>query len=363
MTYRIATINPGSTSTEVGLFSDQKCIARTSVDHNDTPGPVLDELPARWDVVHRFVSEHAPESQQVDAVAARGGLLPPLPAGTYRIDDELLELSRSSPRGEHASNLGALLARKLADHLEIDACFVVDPVSVDEMDDVARISGLDGIERQSLCHALNIRAVAYRFARKHQIPFVKLRLIVAHLGTGVSIAVIRDGRLVDVINPRDEGPMGLDRPGAVPNHALLDLMEHPEMSRADIERQLLGNGGIYSYLGTRDLREVLKMRAQDEQADLLYRALIYDTARWIGAASTALCGYIDAIVLTGGMAHSEQFCQQLCRRIDWIAPTACFPGSDESQALADGALRVLKGRQNARQICEILDSSKLRKTP
>lgn len=358
MTFRVLTINPGSTSTEVGLFCDEKCVSKLSGDA-EPAGRILDELPARRRIVERVIDDSDFDFEQLDAVAARGGLLPPVRSGTYRVDDKLVALSRASPRGEHASNLGAILAGEIADRHDVDA-FVVDPVSVDEMDDIARISGLDGIERESLCHALNIRAVAHRFAEQRDIQFDELRAVVAHLGTGVSIAAIRNGRMVDVVNPRDEGPMGLDRPGSLPNRGLMDLMDDPNLSRADVDRQILGNGGVYSYLGTRDLRELIELRRRDdESADLIFRAMIADIARWVAATASVLCGRLDAVVLTGGMAHSELFVESLRRRIDWIGPCVVFAGSDELLALAEGALRVLRNEETARSISEVADCATL----
>lgn len=345
MSHRIAVINPGSTSTKMGLFDGGECVAHKSVDHQFAGGTGLwEQLPLRREVVRRFLAERCGEEEGLDAVVGRGGLLPPLPAGTYDVTPEMLETLRGGQRGVHASNLGAFLASEIAEEWEARP-FIVDPVSVDEMDDVARISGLKGVERVSMCHALNIRAVAHRFADDEGRRFDALRLVVAHLGSGVSMAAICDGRMVDVINPRDEGPMGLDRPGAVPNFGLVDLCFDGATGREDIERLLLGDGGVYSYLETRDLRDVVTRRGDgDEGAKLLFDALVYDAAKWIGALATTMRGELDALILTGGMAHSEDFVAGLRERVDWIAPVSVYPGEDELEALASGALRVLRGR-------------------
>lgn len=349
MSYRIATINPGSTSTKVGLFAGDECLARESVDHHFAGGMGLwEQLPIRWEMVRRFFEEQCGK-EPIDAVVGRGGLLPPLVAGTYEVTQKMLEVLRRGRRGVHASNLGAFLARQVAQEWEGTA-FVVDPVSVDEMDDVARVSGLKGIERESLCHALNIRATAHRFAEEVDKSLEDLRLVVAHLGSGVSLAALRHGRMVDVVNPRDEGPMGLDRPGAVPNYGLLDLCFDSGLSREQVEQILLGDGGIHSYMGTRDLRRVVEKRQeQNEEAGLLFDALVYDTAKWIGALAAAMRGKLNAIILTGGMAHCEEFVAGVDERIRWIAPVSTYPGEDELKALAQGALRVLRGQAPVRE--------------
>ncbi len=348
MTWRIVAVNPGSTSTKVALFEGDECIVREDIFHQFSGAMELwKQLPIRWEVLRRFLEEEC--DQDVDAVVGRGGLLPPLQAGTYEVTPRMLDDLRSGRRGVHASNLGAYLAREAAKLWEVPA-YIVDPVSVDEMDEVARVGGLKGIERESLCHALNIRAVAHHFADDHELSFEELRLVVAHLGSGVSMAAIRGGKLVDVINPRDEGPMGLDRPGALPNYGLMEMCFDEGVSRRDMEGLLLGDGGVHSYLETRDLREVVRRRGEaDEMAALIFDALVYDTAKWIGAMAAAMRGDLHALVLTGGMAHGDEFVDALSEHIEWIAPVTTYPGEDELEALARGALRVLRGQSPVRE--------------
>lgn len=353
MTHRILAINPGATSTKLAIFDDDNCLVREVFEHSFAAGlSLLDELPIRKKVVHDFLATHLGEDEKLDAVVGRGGLLAPIAAGTYEVDQAMLDDLRRGQRGEHASNLGAFLAHLVAEKQDVPA-YIVDPVSVDEMDDVARISGLAGVERESLCHALNIRAVAHRFADDQNRRFDTLRLVVAHLGTGVSMAAIRDGRLVDVVNPRDEGPIGLDRPGALPNYGLLERCFDPDLSRAELEKLLLGDGGVFSYLHTRDLRQVLQRAEQDDhQAALLLQAMIYDTAKWIAAMASVLRGTLDAVLLTGGMARSDALVDQLTNRIQWIAPTFVYAGDGEDRALVEGALRVLRGQSKARRYAD-----------
>lgn len=350
MSHRVVTINPGASSTKVALFDDDQCVARVGLDHYFSDEVRLfDQLPRRRELVQDFLDAHLGDGH-LDAVVGRGGLLPPLAAGTYLVTPELLDLSRRAERGEHASNLGALLAAEIAEPRGVPA-FIVDPVSVDELSDVARIAGLEGVERVSLCHALNIRAVAHRHALQQARPLDELRLVVAHLGTGISMAALDDGKMVDVVNPRDEGPIGMDRPGALPNFALLDRCFDAGLNRRQLQGQILGDGGVFSYLGTRDLREVQARRdAGDSRAALILDALVYDTAKWIAAMATVLCGRLDAILLTGGMAHSQDLIASLSERIGWIAPIFVYPGEDELQAMAQGALRVLRGQTSPRRL-------------
>ena len=281
------------------------------------------------------------------AVAGRGGLLPPVRSGTYLVDGAMLGDLERAVRGEHASNLGAPMASALAaDH----GCpaFVVDPVSVDELDPVARVSGLCGIERRSLSHALNMRAVARRFAAQTGRALEDLRLVVVHMGTGVSLSAQREGRMVDVVNPQDEGPFSGDRAGGVPAMAVIDLCAAPGADPRAVRRRLFGDGGLYSHLGTRDAREAIRRcEAGDSQACLVMDAMCYQIAKAAGGLAAALEGAVDAVLLTGGMAHLPLVVEGVRRRVAFVAPVHVDPGEDELRALAEGALRVLRGEEGA----------------
>src|SRR3974377_167780 len=255
---------------------------------------------------------------------------------------EELRLAR---RGEHASNLGAFLAKAMAEKAGV-AAYVVDPVSVDEWTEVARLSGSVLLERQALSHALNSKAVAKRFAREQGKAYESLRLIVAHLGSGSSVSAHEGGRMVDASNPREEGAFSTERAGGVPAMQLVELCFSGKYSQKQVEALLFREGGLYSYLGTRDL-EVgeRKIVAGDERAALVFQAMGYQIAKEIGAMATVLRGRVDAILLTGGMAHSGRLVSDLKERVQWIAPVAVYPGEDELQALAEGALRVLRGEE------------------
>ena len=282
------------------------------------------------------------------AVVGRGGLLRPLPSGTYAVSDAMLADLAKAERGEHASNLGAPIAREIADEHGVRA-FIVDPVSVDEMDEVARLSGTAGIERKSLSHALNMKAVARRHAHAVGKPYPELRLLVAHMGTGVSLSAHVGGRMIDVINPQDEGPFSPDRSGGVPVTSLIDICLQPGATKKSVRRQFFGDGGLFSYLQTRDLREATaRAEGGDDKARLVLAAMCYQIAKAIGELATVLGGKVDAIVLTGGMAHSAYVVAEVRRRVEWIGPIHVLPGEDELAALAEGALRVVRGEEEAR---------------
>lgn len=371
--FRILAINPGATSTKLALFEDEREVRRETLAHPDAElgrcASVADQLPLREAAVQRFLAEadigvgtgtpgSAPEEGSapgvgsapgLHAVVGRGGLLRPLASGTYRVDDAMLAELRAAERGEHASNLGALLAEAVARPAGLPA-FIVDPVCVDELAPVARVSGLAGIERESLSHALNTKAVARRFARERGggRPYRELRLVVAHLGTGISVSAHRDGRMVDVTNPRDEGPLSPDRAGSLPTRALVDRCFRSGTEAEDVRRELFGKGGLYSYLGTRDLREALaRARSGDGQAALVLEAMVYQIAKAIGEMATVLEGRTDGVVLTGGMAHEPFVTEGVRQRVGFLGEVVVYPGEDELQALSEGALRVLRGEEEA----------------
>ncbi len=348
--YVVLVVNPGATSTKLALFRNETLVKDQALRHSDEELADFESVAAQTDfrteAVRRFLDQ-AP-THRIDAVVGRGGLLRPLASGTYRVDRAMRTELAAADRGEHASNLGGLIAHAVAvDHGA--PAFVVDPVCVDELAPVARISGLAGIERESLCHALNTKAVARRYAAEVDRPYPELRLVVAHLGTGISVSAHRDGRMVDVSNPRDEGPMSPDRPGGLPTGPLVDRCFQTGAERLKIRRELLSGGGLRSYLSTTDLREIRRRIADgDGLARQVVDAMIYQIGKTIGAMATVLKGRVDAVLLTGGMAHDEPLVTALASRVDWIAPLQIYPGEDELPALAAGALRVLRGQEKVR---------------
>lgn len=348
----VLAINPGAGSTKLALFRGPRPEREARLEHPELMARPLsrvwDERPARLAAVRAFLAAAGVGPGDLAAAVGRGGLLPPLEAGTYAVDAALLADLERAERGEHASNLGAPLARLVADAYGCPA-FIVDPVSVDELDPVARLTGLRGVTRRSFSHALNLRAVARRHAAAVGRPLAGLRLVVVHMGTGVSLAALAGGRMVDVVNPQDEGPFSGDRAGGVPVTAVVDLCFAPGADAREVKRRLFGDGGLFSLTGTRDAREVLRRAAEgDQAAGLVMEALAYQVAKAAGGLAAALEGWVDAVLLTGGLAFLAPVVEAVRRRVAFIAPVHLFPGEDELQALAEGAVRVLSGEEPAR---------------
>jgi butyrate kinase len=289
------------------------------------------------------------DPRQFSAVAGRGGFLPPMECGTYLVDDAIIEELRLARRGEHASNLGAVLALRFAQAAGVNA-YIVDPVTVDEWQDCARVSGSPLVQRSCVGHALNIKAVARRFAREQGRAYAELRLIVAHMGSGITVSAHRDGRMIDNNTP-EEGPFGPDRTGWLPVRELIKVCFGGAYNEKQLDRMVFGEGGLFAYLGTRDLSEVeRRIDAGDAKAKAVYDAMIYQIAKEAGAMAAVLCGSVDALLLTGGMAHSQRMVERLRGYIEWIAPITVYPGEDELLALAEGVFRVLDGEETAKRL-------------
>jgi butyrate kinase len=348
----VLAVNPGAGSTKLAVYRGDAVEREERLEHRellDRPtARVWDELPVRVAEVRAFLARTGVQRGELAAVAGRGGLLPPLASGAWLVDGAMLADLERAERGEHASNLGAPIARAVAEEHRCPA-LVVDPVSVDELDAVARVTGLAGVERRSFSHALNLRAVARRFGEERGLALRELRLVGVHLGTGVSLAAFRDGRMIDVVNPQDEGPLSGDRAGGVPATALVELCFAPGADARAVRRRLFGDGGLFAHLGTRDAREALRrVEAGDARAALVLDAMAYQIAKSVGALAAALEGRVDAVLLTGGMAHLAAVVEGVRRRVAWIAPVHVLAGEDELRALAEGALRVVRGEERAR---------------
>ena len=352
---RILAVNPGSTSTKVAAFTGERTDREHTIRHADEhllayrDKPIVDQLPLRLAGIDAWLHDAALAETRWAAACARGGLLPPLPGGTYAVNAALLAELRAARRGQHASNLGAFLAAAIAERSGCPA-YIVDPVSVDELEPVARLSGLAGLERESLSHALNTKATAKRYARDIGRQYPELRLVVAHLGSGISISAHRDGRMIDVNNAREEGPFSAERTGGLPTLAIVQRAITEGWSTAEAERQIFREGGIFSYLHTRDLAAVLECaRHGNAQARLVIAAMLYQVAKEVGAMASVLQGNVDAVLLTGGMANARFIVDDLKRALGWIAPVHAYPGEAELPALAAGALRVLRGEEALQQ--------------
>jgi butyrate kinase len=342
----ILVINPGATSTKFAIYDGENLIFKESIQHsvNDLQNfvHIFDQYPYRLELMITSLQQHGIALADVKAVVGRGGLLKPLAGGTYQINAAMVADLKLAERGEHASNLGAVMAFNIAQQLGILA-YIVDPVSVDELEPVARISGMPELPRVSLSHALNMKAVARKAARLLGKAYEESRLVIVHLGTGVSVSGHRYGRMIDVNNAMDEGPFSPDRCGGLPASQLARLCYSGIYSYQELRRKISGQGGICSYLGTTDIREVeVRVQQGDEQARLILEAFCYQVAKEIGAMATVLEGCVERIILTGGMAYSAGIVAEITRRVEFIAQVLVLPGEEELEALALGALRVLR---------------------
>ena len=278
-------------------------------------------------------------------VVGRGGLVKPIPGGTYRVSDALMEDLKIGPQGQHASNLGGVLAREIADSIGKPS-FIVDPVAVDELQPIARVSGMPEIERNSIFHPLNQKAMARRYAKENGKKYEDINVIVAHMGGGVSVGAHRKGQVVDVSNALEgDGAFSPERAGGLPVGPLLRLCFSGKYTEKELYKKLVGGGGFNAYLGTNDMQEVTKMAETDEKAKLLFDAFVYQVSKDIGARAATLKGEVDAIILTGGIAYGNKVTDGIKDYVGWIAPVVVYPGEDELLALAQGGLRVLNGEE------------------
>ncbi len=350
---RILTINPGSTSTKIAIFDDEKPVFEEVLRHpSDEIGKfetIFDQYEFRKNIILETLNEKGINLTKLAAVVGRGGLLKPIAGGTYRVDQKMIEDLKVGVLGEHASNLGGVLAYEIADQLNIEA-FIVDPVVVDEMHDIARISGMPEIERKSIFHALNQKAVARRAAKDLGKAYNEMNLIVAHLGGGVSVGAHENGQVIDVNNALDgEGPFSPERSGGLPVGDLAKLCFSGKYTHKEIKKLITGKGGLVAYLDTSDGREVEKMiKAGDKKAEIVYKAMAYQVAKEIGSTAAVLKGKVDGIVLTGGIAYDKMFVKWIEDRVSFISKVLVYPGEDEMIALAQGGLRVLNGEEDAK---------------
>lgn len=350
--YFILVINPGSTSTKVAVFENEKEIFSKTVRHArselDAAGAVYQQKDLRMRYVLEALRESGLQPAQLSAVVGRGGLLEPIDSGTYFINERMLADLIRDTAAAHASTLGGIIAHAIGTEAGIP-CYVVDPVVVDEAEPVAKLTGLPGIERRSVFHALNQKAVARRAAADMGMKYEDCRLIVAHMGGGISVGAHRYGRVIDVNDGlTGEGPFSPERTGTLPAAALIDLCFSGAYARQELVDMVTKTGGMYAYLGTNDLQKCERMiKEGDEYAVLVLESMAYQVSKEIGAMFAALEGRVDAIVLTGGLAYSTRFTGGIKQHTGLIAPIKIYPGEDEMLALAEGALRVLRGEEKA----------------
>lgn len=344
----ILTINPGSTSTKIGVFENETELFSAAVEHQngDLAGfeTVNQQFNFRKNTVMQILAAHDFDTKRLATVVGRGGLLPPIQSGGYLVNEAMKKLILGGGLSEHASNLGALLADAIAAPLGIPA-FIYDGVSADEMEEIARVTGFPEISRQSYCHVLNTKAMGRKYAQALGKNYADLNLVIAHLGGGISISAHRKGRIIDVVSD-DSGPFSPERSGSIPLFAFVDLIYDRRYEKKELQKKIRGNGGLKAHLGTRDCREIeRRIQDGDEMAKRIYAAQAYQIAKGIGAMATVLKGAIDAIILTGGMAHSEKMTNMIKPYIRFMAPVQCMPGEIEMEALALGGLRLLRGEE------------------
>ncbi|KOO43982.1 butyrate kinase [Priestia koreensis] len=351
--YRVLVINPGSTSTKIGVFHNETLIfeksIRYDVDEINQYKTISDQYAFRRQSILESLHEEGINLSKMSAVCGRGGLLRPIQGGTYKVNEAMLADLRKGYAGQHASNLGGILAHEIATGLNIPA-FIVDPVVVDELEDIARVSGFPLIERKSIFHALNQKAVARRVAKELGSTYEELNLIVVHMGGGITVGVHKHGKVIDVNNGlHGDGPFSPERAGTVPAGDLINLCFSGRYYRDEVMKMLVGKGGLAGYVGTSDAVKVQKMIEKgDQQTKLVFDAMAYQVSKEIGAASSVLSGKVDGIILTGGLAYSQSFTEFIMSRVNWIADVIVHPGENELQALTEGALRVLRGEEKAK---------------
>lgn len=355
MSYKILAINPGSTSTKIALYENEKEIFCKTLDHPaeevEKYNKVADQFDMRKEIVLSFLKDNGYEVTELSAVVGRGGMVPSVKSGAYKVNELMADRLKNKPVVEHASNLGALIAYEIANSIGVSA-YIYDSVRVDELNDIARISGMPEIPRTSTSHALNSRAMAMKVAKKQGKKYSDMNFVVAHLGGGISVSVHEKGRMVDILAD-DEGPFSPERAGKVPCNSLIELCYSGDFDKNTMKKKLRGNGGLKAYLNTVDVREVLKMIEDgDENAKLILEAMTYQVAKGIGELATVVEGKVDAIVITGGIAYSEVITSSIKKRVEFIAPVEIMPGENEMESLALGTLRVLNGEEEAKEYQE-----------
>ena len=347
---QIFVINPGSTSTKVALFREHEKLWQENIEHSAEDlkafPTIFSQLDFRIQVIGKVLESHDVDTSALSAIMSRGGLLPPVHAGAYEVTEDMLDVLENHPVNEHASNLGAAIAYRMATKLGIKA-YIYDPVTVDEMIELVRITGIKEIRRHGQGHNLNMRAAALKYCQENHLAYNSQNLIVVHLGGGITLTLHSGGRIIDMISD-DDGAFSPERAGEIPTFKLAALIDRNHYSYKEIMKVLQRKSGLTSLLGEPDVRKVEARIAEgDAEADLVHQAMALSVARAIAKLAVVVDGQVDAIVLTGGIAFSQLFTERVAQRVRFIAPVTVIPGENEMQALADGALRVLDGTEAA----------------
>lgn len=345
-------INPGSTSTKIGVFENETLLFEETLRHSTEEiaqyASIVDQKDFRKQIILDLLNEKNFDIKSLQVVVGRGGMLKPIPGGTYAVSDALLEDLKIGKQGQHASNLGGILAREIGDSIGVPS-YIVDPVVVDELMPISRYSGVPELPRTSVFHALNQKAVAKRYAKEQGKAYDSLNLVVVHMGGGVSVGAHEKGRVIDVFNALDgDGAFSPERAGAVPSGALIKMCFSGQYTEKEVYKKIVGNGGFNAYVGTNDMRDVEKMvQNGDKKAEEVREAFIMQVAKNIGSMACVLKGKVDQIIITGGIAYDKVVVAGLTERAGFIAPITVYPGEDELLALAQGALRVMNGEEKA----------------
>ena len=351
----ILVINPGATSTKIAVYQGNRSVFLLTIRHEcgelEAFSTTSDQLDYRLNLVLSEVEKNHIPFDSVGIIVSRGGLLHPIESGVYEVNKAMIADLETSVMGDHASNLGGLIAHSLLRKFPNARAYIADPVVVDEMQDVARISGHPEFERISIFHALNQKSVARTYAHSRGVEYEDLNLVVAHLGSGISVGAHEKGRVIDVNNGLDgEGPFAPERSGTLPAGALARYCLEKDVSWTQVRKMLIGEGGLYAYVGHKDAQRLEKeAREGNARAMILQKAMAYQISKEIGAMSTVLGGEVDAILITGGMAHNPDLTGEVKKRVGFIAPVLIFPGEDEMRALAHNGSLLLSGKISARQ--------------
>lgn len=348
---RLLILNPGSTSTKLSVFEGEEPLFTESITHSPEELAPYDHVAEQYDFRRKLVldclKKHDIALGSLNAIVSRGGLLTAIEAGAYAVNDDMVWQLRNKPRNEHASNVGAMIAKAISDELDIPA-YIYDGVTVEELLPINKITGLPSMQRKGMGHNLNTRAAAMRYAREQGKDYKDVTVIVAHLGGGISVNLHHDGRIEDFIND-EEGPFSPERAGGLPMFDVIAACFQPGMTQKDMMKQVKSRGGLMAHLGTTDSRAVEKMiEGGDGHAKLVYDAMALNVAKNIAKAAPGVCGRVDAILLTGGIAYSKYFTGEVARRVEFIAPVVVYAGEDEMKSLALGGLRVLRGQEQAK---------------
>lgn len=350
MSIKSLIINPGSTSTKIGVFEDETLLFEETLRHSTEEiakyASIVDQKDFRKNIILDLLKEKNFDIKSLDVCVGRGGMLKPIPGGTYAVTDDLLHDLEIGKQGQHASNLGGILAREIADSIGVPS-YIVDPVVVDELEPISRYSGVPELPRTSVFHALNQKAVAKRYAKEIGKAYDSMNLVVVHMGGGVSVGAHKNGRVIDIFNALDgDGAFSPERAGAVPSGALVKMCFSGKYTEKEVYSKLVGKGGFNAYLGTNDMRDVEKMADEGDAKAIETRdAFIRQMTKDIGSMACVLKGKVDQIIVTGGIAYDKNVVAGLKEATEWIAPFTVYPGEDELLALTQGGLRVLKGEE------------------